>query len=238
MISIRCSKAKDWLTCSKMAEYHDAFPETKDAEHVGAYTGTQLHARVTLEAVSNPRFLQFDEVTRTLSEMQRQVDGMERVVRRALAERGLVIVERGVSLRAEVTIGDLTILVTGTVDLLCQDVDGHWVLIDLKTGKHPPQQTFVQLALYGWLAFWCGYRVATIAYLWVGRKAPHKYEYDARDAETLQDEALDILRQRAAIHRIGVAATPGPHCRRCRVGDCALRDGARPDESKRKLVRI
>ena len=239
MIKLRCSNAKNWLTCSRMAEHAQINPPSQRIQHIGPFTGSHVHAAVTGQERPVADFIEFDEVTRSLPEMYRQVKAMHFRVKNILEDKDWLIVEKEVSLTAEVTVGDEKILLSGTRDLVVQNQEtGQRILLDLKTGKRYPQQVFLQLCLYAYLAQRKLENIDCVGYLWVCRKFPHDIICDLRDATALASEAEDVLRRIAAVRQMGSTATPGQHCRRCPVENCAVRDGYMPNDTKRKLVRI
>ena len=178
---------------------------------------------------TEPQFVVFDEITRNRQEAQRQAEELLLVAATALDDHELEVEAKEVSMRREVTVGEATVTVEGTLDLVCRQVRGkNLALLDFKTGRRPPASVFVQIALYAWL--WdhraLGEEWADEAgYLYVHRvrQGHPKPELVLRPVVDLLTVAEDIIRQYALTAIYGTVASPGPHCAHCYTPDCAAR---------------
>ena len=144
-----------------------------------------------------------------------------------------------------------TTRLTGTIDALAR-VNGKLTIIDLKTGRQP-YTVWIQTAMYAWLADqyvaaagctlgpddmeWrkakdgeeLGLKIERLGHLHVPRVGPRtdqRWTYEERDYALFEHDVMQwswMLDQWAKAGYHELAATPGMHCSRCPIEDCAVR---------------
>ena len=217
----------DWLACSERAAFEEAEERTGEIPDEGIavrrVVGSCVNAALTGTDYHLPLRIQFDESTRTLGEMERQVTAMTTAATMEIARQELTVLAVEQSLSRTYRIGDIIIEVDGRIDLRCRNKNDRTVIVDLKTGVMPPARVWPQLALYGLQeGFDCD-----VAILWVqrpkGARQPTDARYYCKPAEALKEIAFGYLRFRAYCQS-GTSPTPSAMtCRDCPVEDCEVR---------------
>lgn len=243
---IRMSRVRSFSECSRYAVASLAKP-WDGRTHIATWIGSVVHARLSnWPEEERPEDVEYDRITST---PERADEAIEKILTGVAAfdER-----YKPLYIEREMPVATVcgSTRMTGTIDALCE-IDGKIVIVDLKTGRKP-YTVWLQTAMYAWIAnryyqadkmLMDGNRVKRRAEKdeepgleidalgclhvpRVGPKTEQRWAYEQRDyAQFAHDVAqwawtLDQLSQ-ADYEEL--AATPGMHCARCPVEDCAVR---------------
>lgn len=227
MIEIRASAVPAWGDCAARAMHIAEYGKpARDEEAVALAVGNAVHKRITGHEFEPAQRLRFDAETRTAKEMNRQVDSMANRGTLALAEHGLTVKAKEKSFdTARIKIGKIQMRVRGTADMLCETDNNEIVLVDLKTGAHPPKAAWLQLATYAWLADANDVEIDACGILWLPRKRTGgDGKFWQRPAPELLPMAKTMLRKIAAAYATTAAPNPSSlHCSTCPKSDCVAR---------------
>ena len=227
-ISVRASSLPDWADCSKRAEYKNITHKEPNIAGmpVSTLVGHRAHNLLTGHEFEEPDRIVFDRATPSDREAYRQAQSIRTHAIEKMEEEGLDIKGSEESLSETVRIGDVTIDLTGTLDLRVFDEKlGGTYILDLKTGVNRPRAAILQLAGYAWLAEKNGTDddLAGAGILWVPRGKTH-CEYITWGIDPLMEIAEESLRQIAGYQKNGVYANPNSlGCGNCPLpglGEC------------------
>ena len=219
---MRISDVADWTLCER---YALESPKTRSRPHVAAMVGQMTHRLLVDEtqgdvenwnAVLNPQDpVVFDAVTPTYNHAAWQAHDMVKAARDELKRDGWTILETEQAIEHDG--------VTGRWDIKAWN-QNHRVtaLLDLKTG-HSIGAGWLQVG--GYLAIGgsdCAF--GGIVHAPRSRQGPYTATIETRDANVLIEQWEQRRERVAEIENGGLPlASPGPHCRRCRVQLCGAR---------------
>ena len=244
---IRISRVRAFSECPRYAVASLSIP-WDGRMHVATWIGTAVHNHlVGWPPEEKPENLIYDKVTTTAERADESVEKILGGIAEFDEQYKPQYLKREVAVQ---TVSGATKL-TGHIDALAR-IDGKLVLIDLKTGRSP-YTVWVQTAMYAWLAeeYFAGARqtlapdedeirnaeegeplgigIEALGHLHVPRVGPRteqRWSYEQRDLEHFAHDIqqwcwmLDQWSQ-AGYHEL--PATPGMHCSRCPIEDCAVR---------------
>ena len=242
---IRISRVRSFSECARYAVASLSIP-WDGRMHVATYIGRTVHARIAgFPEEEKPEDLIYDKVTTTAERADASVDKIMSGIAAFEAEHKPEYIDREMPIA---TICGSTRL-TGHIDALAR-IGGKLVLLDLKTGRKP-YTVWVQTAMYAWIAEryfgeakvtldgniirkagegeQLGLGIEALGCLHVPRVGPRtdlRWSYEQRDYSKFEHDVhqwgwmLDQLSQ-AGYHEL--SASPGMHCSRCPIEDCAVR---------------
>ena len=193
--------------------------------HVSSWINSSVRNRLRgWKNADMPDELAYDKTTRNAERARETVDKILSGVKAFEDEHKPKIIEREVPLKA--VVGATRLI--GTADMLAE-IDGKMVLIDLKTGGSS-HITWVQVSLYAALmAIDREVAVDDVACLHVPRLGPRtdqRWTFERRPYAPLMEDAAQwawSLDQLCQGEWSQLTASPGIHCGRCPVRDCAVR---------------
>lgn len=246
LTEIRISRVRSFAECWRYAVASLSIP-WDGRMHVATWIGSTVHARLCCEEEEpKPDDLIYDRITSTA---ERADDAVDKIMD-GIAEFEEKHKPRYIGRELPVAAMSGMTRLTGTIDMLCE-IDGRIVIVDLKTGRQP-YTVWVQTAMYAWLAdrYYAeasvalvngkkqkvdprehepGLKVDALACLHVPRVGPktdQRWSYEQRDYSDFEHDVeqwswmLDQL-AKSGFHELN--ASPGMHCMRCPVEDCAVR---------------
>ena len=225
---IRVSRVRSFSECHRYAVASQSIP-WDGRLHVATWIGNSVHARLLgLKNDPIPDDLKFDKKTTTAERAEESVDKILAAITQWEDRYKPTIKTR--EWGVEQIVGSTKI--TGTIDMLCS-IEDRTVIVDLKTGQSAPA-VWIQTSLYAWLAEHHekgkhGVQVDTVAFLHVPRVGPRteqRWSYEERSYADFSDDVrqwLYTLDSLCQADYCELAASPGLHCQRCPVQDCAVR---------------
>ena len=226
-VRLRASLAPTWLACPSRATFK-ALEDRERATNgtpVALAFGEMVHESVTGHSPTSGEWpISFDEHTPTARALAWQSDMAIEKARSVLAGMEVVRREEELSVFVNMDVLQVSVMVTGTIDLVVLNDDGTIDLLDLKTGRLDQREAFAQMAIYAWLADQEGWKVRDVVLLHVPRATQditgeQVFELLRRPCKPLIEEAT------ATIRLVGLSASspvsvPGLHCKRCPNTDC------------------
>ena len=134
-IRLRASAAPAWMGCGQKQAYKERQPGGIPQDtHVGIEMGNAVHHQLTGHEYITAERIIYDKHTANDKEFDWQVEEMVQMLNSFMDRKGWVAVGHEKEMEREAMVGDVLVLVQGSVDLLVQDKEGRLILIDIKTG--------------------------------------------------------------------------------------------------------
>ena len=237
--AIRASQIPEWADCQARADYHVKRNGPEIARpHVGAVLGTIVHTMLLErheDAFDNlPEFVEWDQWTRNERDLRRQAGALYDLARHEMARREYGILFSEVTLRREIVLPPVRLLVTGHMDAVIEhDATRGLASFELKTGAHQPKAAWLQTGVYAWL--WEGKvcaepsdlaeknNIRTSVVMWLNRRN-ERILWHERETEPLRFAATRQILAIARSMSQGVTYNPSSlACSSCLVDDCPVR---------------
>ena len=214
-LQLRASGVPAIQRCPRQADAEERAEDIRRAVPVATEFGTMVHALVTGQEHEPAELIQYDEITASRFQLDQQASSAAVSFEHFLDQ--WTVIDRETELTAVVKFPGTTIKVIGHLDLLCIDGDRTFV-VDLKTGRYPPEAYWTQMSIYAWLAEVNEIDIDDVTMLVQPRGSRDLWCTEhTRPARTLSAEAVPIIREIAAMHD---TPRPGLHCKACQVPSC------------------
>ena len=233
--TLRASQIPHWADCQARAN-HDRQRVGADSSRppVALVAGSIVHYALAGQHYDMPDFIEWDEGTGNLKELNRQTARMVREARHQMREHGWEVCQHELAIEREFRVKmdelpgittDTSVLVTGHVDaVLVHDRTGELASLELKTGIRPPQAAWLQSGVYALI--WDGRDEPAInksIVLWLHRSRPESL-WEERDSGPLKNAAMGHVRRYADAMEYGPAYNPSSlSCRSCLNEECPVR---------------
>ena len=215
-MAFRVSQIAAWSECETYALQSP--PRPAGRANIASWVGTLAHTRIAdipLAADAYPNRLAFDAITPTIHAAIIQANAIAACARELLTVQGWGVLETEQEVRRDELVGHL--------DIRAWHKDHGEAVLDLKTGAGIGA-AFLQVG--GYLDL-CQHRISWGGVLHVPRVAIHKDVKGTLDFRSGEALKLAWQRNEARIRMVmdGSSPTysPGIHCGRCQVPDCAVR---------------
>lgn len=232
-IYLRASSMQDWSDCAKRAyfinQHEDRGSLEPEATHVGLACGMAVHRKITGQDYTEPTNIAFDKETRNFADLKRQIVLMTEATKKQLQELNLTTIESEKNLKCSIQNGSITASLSGFIDLVCKHVKtGKIYYVDLKTGKHPPRNAWMQMAIYCLLGKHNDYEYQSDynCLIWIPRTIRRKSPtiYTKASDDLLPTAELILQRIMQAAHTEEPLPNPSSlKCPKCPVPNCPVR---------------
>ena len=221
---VRISSIRSFVECSRYAIASMSKPWSGRI-HVSSWIANAVHSRIVgVTPESKPDDLKYDQYTRTAERADESVDKIMGAIDEFNAKYEPDYMEHQLEVR---TVYEKTNL-TGRIDALAA-IGESIVSMEIHTGRKPPA-VWLKLALNAWiLRYDKGIVVDALGSLHVPRVGPRteqRWTYEERPFPSFDHDIAQWLWTLNAVRHAPhdkLAATPGQHCDRCPVEDCAIR---------------
>ena len=232
MIELHASEIHKWLSCPQSAVASKMVPcQTMKEFDVGVHFGNEVHREITGHEYNYKGRIKYDDTTRHDVDYETSLTSAVSHVEQYMNDNGWEVTEKETFMKMILKVGEEDVELIGTSDMIVKCGDDV-MLVDIKTGTHPPANAWTQLMFYGWLRHHIGRlpNVNKLAILWIPRKRILKYEdlqLDVRDwfegwvpeiEEMVKHATLVMLGRRMAYYN-----PSSSNCRYCVKEDCAMR---------------